>query len=182
MLRPGKEMIAAGYSMYGSYTSLVLTVGGPGGKVHGYTLDPTIGEFILTHQNIRIPKKGSVYSINEGNYSYWEDSCRKYIDSLKFLDTESRPYSSRYVGSMVSDVHRTLLYGGIFIYPIDSKSPQGKLRILYECFPMAMICENAGGKATNGKERILDIQPTSIHARSPIVLGSLEEVEKYEKF
>lgn len=172
-------MIAAGYAMYGSYTSLVITIGGVGGNVHGYTLDNSIGEYILTHPNIKIPPKGSIYSVNEGNSAFWDASTKRYFEKLKTLD---KPYSSRYVGSMVADVHRTLLYGGIFAYPADSKSKSksGKLRLLYECFPMAMICENAGGRATTGKKRILDIIPTSLHARAPIVLGSIEDVLEYE--
>ncbi|KGG52446.1 hypothetical protein DI09_170p50 [Mitosporidium daphniae] len=177
VLRTGSEMIAAGYAMYGSYTSLVITIGGVGGNVHGYTLDNSIGEYILTHPNIKIPPKGSIYSVNEGNSAFWDASTKRYFEKLKTLD---KPYSSRYVGSMVADVHRTLLYGGIFAYPADSKSKSGKLRLLYECFPMAMICENAGGRATTGKKRILDIIPTSLHARAPIVLGSIEDVLEYE--
>ena len=177
VLRPGSEMIAAGYAMYGSYTSLVLTIGGIGGKVHGYTLDASIGEYILTHPNIQIPKRGKIYSVNEGNSTFWDVPTKRYFDKLKKL---SAPYSSRYVGSMVADVHRTLLYGGIFAYPADSKSRSGKLRLLYECFPMAMICENAGGRATTGTKRILDIHPTSLHARAPIILGSMDDVLDYE--
>lgn len=177
-------MLAAGYAMYGSYTALVLTIGGPGGKVHGYTLDTSIGEYILTHPNIQIPKKGNIYSVNEGNTLFWDEHVKKYFEKLKTPpqdDSGTKPYSSRYVGSMVADVHRTLLYGGIFAYPADSKSKNGKLRLLYECFPMALICENAGGRATTGKERVLDICPKSIHDRAPIILGSIEDVLAFER-
>lgn len=175
-------MVAAGYAMYGSYTSLVLTIGGPGGKVHGYTLDSTIGEFILTHPDIRIPARGAIYSVNEGNSIYWDKGCTSYFASLKCPGDGKKPYSARYVGSMVADVHRTMLYGGIFAYPSDSRAASGKLRLLYECFPMALICENAGGRASTGSQRILDVVPTSLHQRSPIILGSTEDVKEFERF
>lgn len=179
VLRPGREMVAAGYCMYGSSTIFILSTGQ---GVNGYTLDPSIGEFILTHPNIRIPPRGKIYSVNEGNAKYWDKPCQKYFESLKFPTQEGKnPYSARYVGSMVSDVHRTILYGGIFAYPADKKSPSGKLRLLYECFPMAFIVEQAGGKATTGTTRILDLQPKEIHARSPIFLGSADDVADLEK-
>ena len=178
VLRPGREMVAAGYAMYGSFTALVLSTGH---GTHGYTLDPTIGEFILTQPNLSIPERGKIYSVNEGNQKYWSAACIEYFGKLKALDVgDSKPYSARYVGSMVSDVHRTLLYGGIFAYPADSKSPNGKLRLLYECFPMAFVVEQAGGLATTGSQRILDIVPSSIHQRSPIVLGSRLDVLDFE--
>ncbi|KAG0268649.1 Fructose-1,6-bisphosphatase [Actinomortierella ambigua] len=177
VLRPGKEMVAAGYCTYGSCSTLVLSTGR---GVNGYTLDTEIGEFILTHPNIRIPSRGKIYAVNEGNSKYWDVPCQKYFHSLKFPEEPKKPYSARYVGSMVADVHRTMLYGGIFCYPADSKSKNGKLRILYECFPMAYLVEQAGGRATTGRQRMLDVQPASIHARSPIFLGSKEDVEDVE--
>jgi fructose-1,6-bisphosphatase I len=180
VLRPGKEMVGAGFAMYGSFTSLVLSTGH---GVHGYTLDPTIGEFILTQANVLIPKRGKIYSVNEGNSRHWHEGCRRYFEDLKNPTVPGRsPYSARYVGSMVSDVYRTLLYGGIFAYPGDKKSPHGKLRVLYECFPMAFIIEQAGGRATTGSMRILDIVPASIHQRSSIILGSEEDVLDYESY
>lgn len=174
VLRPGSEMVCAGYCMYGSFTVLILSTGN---GVNGYTLDSSIGEFILTHPHIRIPKKGKIYSVNEGNEQFWDEPCRSYFHAVKH---QPSPYSSRYVGSMVADVHRTLLYGGIFAYPGDRKSPKGKLRVLYECFPMAYIIEQAGGKASTGNDRILNYVPSEIHERSPIFLGSQEEVEAIE--
>ncbi len=142
--------------------------------------DNALGEFILTHPNMRIPKKRAIYSVNEGNSLYWEDKTKAYFESLKYPKTEGgKPYSARYIGSMVADAYRTLLYGGIFAYPADKKSPKGKLRILYECAPMAMVMENAGGSAVNSKmERMLTIKPSSIHDRSGIFMGSPEELEK----
>jgi fructose-1,6-bisphosphatase I len=158
VLKEGKHFVAAGYCMYGSTTVFMLSTGD---GVNGYTLDTSIGEFILTHPNVKIPERGKIYSINEGNSKYWDKSTAEYINKLK-----EKPYSARYVGSMVSDVHRTVLYGGIFAYPSDSKSKSGKLRTLYECFPMAYIVEQAGGKASNGTKRILDILPTQIHGNN----------------
>ncbi|KAI9292644.1 inositol phosphatase [Neoconidiobolus thromboides FSU 785] len=179
VLRPGNEMVAAGYCMYGSSCNLVLTTGQ---GVNGFTLDPAIGEFVLTHPDIKIPSRGKIYSVNEGNAAYWDKPCTEYFNSIKFPESSKKPYSSRYIGSMVADVHRTLLYGGIFAYPGDKKSPNGKLRILYECFPMAMIMEQAGGKATTGDLRMLDFVPKGIHDRSPIFMGSKEDVEDIEAF
>ncbi|KAJ1971142.1 Fructose-1,6-bisphosphatase [Dimargaris xerosporica] len=180
VLRPGNKMVAAGYCMYGSSCNLILTTGN---GVNGYTLDPAIGEFILTHPSIRIPPRAKIYSVNEGNSMYWDDACKAYFDSIKFpKDPSRKPYSARYIGSMVADIHRTLLYGGIFAYPADKKSKNGKLRVLYECFPMAMIVEQAGGRATTGKTRMLDVVPTDIHARAPIFLGSEEDVKEAEEY
>lgn len=181
VLRPGREMVAAGYAMYGSFTSLVLSTGGP---VHGYTLDPNLGEFILTNPNMQVPARGKTYSVNEGNSRFWSPGCRAYFEALKEPSEAGRqPYSARYVGSMVADVHRTLLTGGIFCYPADSRAPKGKLRLLYECFPMAYIMEKAGGMATDGQgTAILDIQPKGIHERCPIVLGSRLDVAEFESF
>ncbi|CAG8436232.1 8029_t:CDS:2 [Ambispora gerdemannii] len=177
-LRPGKEMVVAGYCMYGSSANMVLSLGN---GVNGYTLDNAIGEFILTHPNIKIPSRGKIYSVNEGNSMYWDEVCTEYFNSMKFPPPGKSPYSARYIGSMVADVHRTLLYGGIFAYPADKKSKNGKLRLLYECFPMAYLVEQAGGKAVNGTGRILDIVPDNIHARAPIFLGSKDDVEDWEK-
>ncbi|KAK4058760.1 Fructose-1,6-bisphosphatase [Microbotryomycetes sp. JL221] len=179
VLRPGKEMVAAGYCMYGSSANLVISTGQ---GVNGYTLDNGIGEFILTHPNIRIPSRGKIYSFNEGNSVYFHEPVNKYLNSIKFPANGGKPYSARYIGSMVADVHRTLLYGGIFGYPGDKKSKSGKLRLLYEGFPMAYLIEQAGGLATTGTERILDIVPTSIHQRVPVFLGSKDDVEDCQKF
>ncbi|KAH8836011.1 fructose-1,6-bisphosphatase class 1/Sedoheputulose-1,7-bisphosphatase [Flagelloscypha sp. PMI_526] len=179
VLRPGSEMVAAGYTMYGSSANLVLSTGQ---GVNGYTLDPALGEFILTHPDIKIPPRGKIYSFNEGNSVYFHPPVTKYLESIKFPSNGKSPYSARYIGSMVADVHRTLLYGGIFGYPDDKKSKSGKLRLLYEAFPMAFLTEQAGGVATTGKGRILDIQPTSIHERCPVFLGSKDDVNDLLKF
>lgn len=179
-LQPGHNQVAAGYILYGSSTVLVYTAGS---GVHGFTLDPAFGEFILSHKNIQTPKKAKIYSINEGNYLYWHPGLKKYIKYLQDEDeATNRPYSSRYIGSMVADIHRNLLYGGIFMYPADSRNPNGKLRLMYECNPMAFIIEQAGGRATNGKQRMLDIQPENLHQRVPIFIGSEEDVKMVEKF
>jgi fructose-1,6-bisphosphatase I len=176
-LQPGRDMVAAGYALYGSACNLVLTIGG---CVYGFTLDSSLGEFVLTHPKIQVPRTGSIYSINEGNSKFWDAGMTKYVEHVKTV--ENPPRSLRYIGSMVADVHRTLLYGGTFSYPRDSKSPEGKLRILYECFPMAYIMEKAGGAASDGGGRILDIEPRHIHQRSPIHMGSADDVETIEKF
>nr|CAH8866398.1 unnamed protein product [Trichobilharzia regenti] len=173
-LQSGRQTVAAGYALYGSATMLVLSVGT---GVNGFTLDPAIGEFILTHPNIRIKPRGNIYSINEGYASLWDKAITEYVKRKKFPES-GKPYGARYIGSMVADVHRTLVYGGIFLYPATKASPKGKLRLLYECNPMAYIMEQAGGMATNGKIPILDIQPQSIHDRSPIFLGSKEDVNE----
>jgi fructose-1,6-bisphosphatase I len=179
-LQTGIKQVAAGYIIYGSSTIFVYTAGN---GVHGFTLDPSFGEFILSHPNIKTPKKSKIYSINEGNYLYWHPGLKKYIKWLQDEDeATNRPYSSRYIGSMVSDIHRNLLYGGIYMYPADSRNPNGKLRLMYECNPMAFIVEQAGGKASNGKQRMLDIKPTSLHQRTPIFIGSEEDVLLVEKF
>lgn len=179
-LQPGINQVAAGYVIYGSSTMLVYTAGT---GVHGFTLDPAFGEFLLSHPNIQTPKKSKIYSINEGNYLYWHPGLKKYIKYLQEEDKSTgRPYSSRYIGSMVADIHRNLLYGGIFMYPADSRNPNGKLRLQYECNPMAFIVEQAGGRATNGKQRILEIQPEKLHQRVPIFIGSEEDVKMVEKF
>ena len=180
LLQPGVKQVAAGYVIYGSSTMLVYTAGN---GVHGFTLDPAFGEYILSHPNIQIPKKGKIYSINEGNYLYWHPGLKKYIKYLQLEDKESeRPYSSRYIGSMVADIHRNLLYGGIFMYPADSRHPNGKLRLMYECNPMAFIVEQAGGRASDGKQRIMEIQPKAVRQRVPVFIGSEEDVKTVEKF
>lgn len=179
-LQPGLKQVAAGYVIYGSSTIFVYTAGN---GVHGFTLDPSFGEFILSHPDIKTPKKSKIYSINEGNYLYWHPGLKKYIKWLQEEDKATdRPYSSRYIGSMVADIHRNLLYGGIFMYPADSRSPNGKLRLMYECNPMAFIVEQAGGRASNGKQRMLEVKPTSLHQRTPIFIGSEEDVLLVEKF
>lgn len=175
VLQPGKNMVAAGYCMYGSSCTFVLTTGC---GVNGFTLDPSLGEFILTHPNIKIPKKGKIYSVNEGNAMNWDGPTARFVEDCKFPKDSSSPAKSlRYIGSMVADVHRTLLYGGIFMYPADKKSPSGKLRLLYEVFPMSFLMEQAGGQAFTGECRALDVVPKSIHQRSPVFLGSYDDVE-----
>jgi len=175
----GNKCLAAGYMIYGTSTMLVYTTGN---GVNGFTLDPSIGEFCLSHPKIVTPKTGKIYSVNEGNRADFPEGLKTYIDWCQQLDKETnRPYSSRYIGSMVADVHRNLLKGGIFIYPMTSKKPEGKLRLLYECNPMAYIIEQAGGRATNGYgKRILDLVPTQLHQRSPILMGSEEMVLQLE--
>jgi fructose-1,6-bisphosphatase I len=181
-LKPGRDLLAAGYMLYGSSTMLVISTGMQGG-VHGFTYDPTCGEFFLSHENIRIPERGSTYSINEGNSVHWSDEVRRWNAWLKESDKEhGRPYGLRYVGSMVADAHRTLLKGGIFAYPADTKSKKGKLRLLYEANPFSFIFEAAGGLATNGRDRILDIEPTELHQRTPLVIGSPHDVSVFGDF
>lgn len=177
--QPGSNLLAAGYCMYSSSVIFVLTVGK---GVFVFSLDPMYGEFVLTQENLQIPKAGKIYSFNEGNYLLWDDKLKKYIDNLKEPGPSGKPYSARYIGSLVGDFHRTILYGGIYGYPRDKKSKNGKLRLLYECAPMSFIVEQAGGKGSDGHQRILDIQPTEIHQRVPLYIGSVEEVEKVEKF
>jgi len=180
LLQKGSLQVAAGYVMYGPSTVLVFTTGE---GTHAFTLDPTIGEFILSHQNIRMPGRGNTYAINAGNSYNWFPQTRRFIDYLCDLDKETgRPYSLRYVGSLVADFHRILLEGGVYLYPGDTKKPSGKLRLLYECAPLALVAEQAGGLASTGAERILDIEPTSIHQRVPLIIGSAEDVLLAEKF
>jgi len=180
VLRPGTEMVAGGYTMYGASTNLMLTTGQ---GVNGFTLDTSLGEFILTHPNLRISDQKQIFSVNEGNTAYWDEPVQKFFADLKKPQEDTgKPYSARYIGSMVADVHRTLLYGGLFSYPSDTKSKNGKLRILYECFPMAMLLEQAGGRAvTDQGERILDLTPKAIHDKSGIWLGSKAQIEKFLK-
>jgi fructose-1,6-bisphosphatase I len=177
--QPGSNLLCAGYCMYSSSVILVLSVGK---GVFGFTLDPLYGEFVLTHKEIQIPKKGKIYSFNEGNYALWDDKLKKYVDSLKEPGPSNKPYSARYIGSLVGDFHRTMLYGGIYGYPADLKSKSGKLRLLYECAPMSYLAEQAGGKGSDGHKRILDILPEQVHQRVPLFVGSTEEVEKLEKY
>ncbi|KAM7534173.1 hypothetical protein Aperf_G00000105395 [Anoplocephala perfoliata] len=178
-LQSGRELVAAGYAIYGSSTMIVLSLGS---GVHGFMLDPSLGEFILTQPNIVIPKRGSIFSVNEGHSSRFSRGVLNYLNEKKF-PKNGKPYNARYIGSMIGDVHRTLLYGGIFMYPALKGAPEGKLRLLYECIPMAYLVEQAGGKAM-AKEglNILDIVPTHIHQRSPIYLGSSEDVDEAIKF
>ncbi len=182
-LQKGRYQVAAGYVIYGSSTMLVYTTGN---GVNGFTLDPSVGEFLLSHENIKTPAKGKIYSANEGNAKYWDEATKKYVEYLKEKDSETgRPYSLRYIGSLVADFHRNLLYGGIFLYPIDYKDPQkpkGKLRLLYEASPLAFIVEQAGGLATTGNENMLDIEPSELHQKVPLIIGSKEDVLTYQKF
>ena len=179
-LQRGTEQVAAGYIIYGSSTMLVYTTGK---GVNGFTLDPSIGEFCLSHPDMKCPKSGKIYSINEGNYAHFPDGVKKYIKYCQEIDSATeRPYSSRYIGSLVADFHRNLLKGGVFIYPSTHKSPKGKLRLLYECNPLAFIIEQAGGKASDGFRRILDVQPTSLHQRTPLFIGSADMVTMAEEY
>lgn len=181
-LRPGRELAAAGYVIYGSSTMLVFTTGKERG-VHGFTYDPTIGEFFLSHEHIQIPERGSTFSVNEGNASRWPEAVKRWGAWIKEENKEDgRPYGGRYVGTLVADAHRTLLKGGIFAYPADNKSPEGKLRLLYEANPFAFLIEAAGGSATNGTDRILDIEPKKLHQRTGLVLGSKHDVEAFTAF
>lgn len=175
-LRSGRDIVAAGYALYGSATMLVLSTGQ---GVNCFMLDPAIGEFILVDQDVKIKKKGKIYSLNEGYAAHFYPDVTEYLQKKKFPEGGSSPYGGRYVGSMVADVHRTLVYGGIFLYPANIKSPKGKLRLLYECNPMAFIMEQAGGMATTGAMNVLDIKPDSIHQRVPVVLGSPDDVQEY---
>ncbi|ESL07021.1 fructose-1,6-bisphosphatase, cytosolic [Trypanosoma rangeli SC58] len=167
----GKCLVSAGYAMYGTATNLVITTGH---GVDGFTLDPTIGEFIHTHPHITLPASRTIYSVNEGNFRNWDPWLQKYMHYIK---SESKDlYTLRYIGSMVADIHRTLLYGGIFCYPGDRKRPEGKLRLFYEAAPMAMLVEQAGGKASTGRGRVLDVKPKKLHQRVAVYMGSRQEV------
>lgn len=178
--QPGNKMLAGGYVIYGSSTMLVYTTGN---GVNGFTLDPSIGEFCLSHPNMKIPKDGKIYSVNEGNRLEMSEGVKEYISWCQQVDKETkRPYSARYIGSMVADIHRNLSKGGIFMYPPTAKVPNGKLRLLYECNPISFIIEQAGGKSTTGKERILDIKPSDLHQRVPIFCGSENMVNKALEF
>ncbi len=178
-MQKGTEQVAAGYVIFGSSTMLVYTTGR---GVNGFTLDPSIGEFCLSHPDMKLPAKGNIYSINEGNYVHFPDGVKQYIKYCQVEDAATkRPYSSRYIGSLVADFHRNLLKGGIYIYPATAKSPNGKLRLLYECNPLAWIAEQAGGRASDGHQRIMELQPTSLHQRTPLFIGSTEMVKLAEE-
>lgn len=179
-LQPGSKQVAAGYIIYGSSTMLVYTTGN---GVHGFTFDPSLGVFCLSHENIRIPEYGNIYSVNEGNYRYFPDGVKQYIKYCQDIDEASqRPYISRYTGSLVSDFHRNMLIGGIYIYPSFANYPTGKLRLLYECNPLAFLAEQAGGVAVNGLQNILDIEPTELHQRTPFFVGSCEMISELQHF
>ena len=184
LLRKGCDQAAAGYIIYGSCTMLVFSTGE---GVHGFTLDPSVGEFYLSHPDIRIPERSKYFSVNEGNYAYWDEPVRRYLEYLKAVDKASgRPYSSRYIGSLVADFHRNLIAGGIFLYPRDHRNPAkpyGKLRLLYEAAPLAFLAEQAGGRAiTDDGRNILEITPEQLHQRVPLVIGSRQDVELFEEF
>jgi fructose-1,6-bisphosphatase I len=175
-LQPGYKQLAAGYFIYGSSTMMVYTTGN---GVHGFTLDPSLGEFLLSHERITTPSRGKIYSINEGNATKWDAGTRRYVQYVKEDNKDKdHPYSLRYIGSLVADFHRNLLKGGIFLYP----GPKGKLRLLYEANPLAMVAEQAGGAATTGDVRILDVTPTSLHQRVPLIIGSRDDVAEYSRF
>jgi len=177
-LQPGVKQLAAGYVVYGSSTIMVYTTGH---GVHGFTLDPSIGAYVLSHENMRIPQEGSYYSSND---AYWDSFPRAYRQYLSWLrgGGMGREYALRYIGSLVADFHRTLLRGGVFLYPPTKKNPGGKLRLLYEANPVAFIVEQAGGMATDGRQRIMEIEPTDIHQRTPLVVGGVSEMEAFERF
>lgn len=180
VLQAGSRQVAAGYVCYGSSTQLVYTTGN---GVDIFTYDPTIGEFLLTEEKVQIPSRGKYYSINEGNYYKWSDNLKAYVNYLKTPSPDKqRPYSARYVGSAIADIHRTMIYGGIFMYPADSSNPKGKLRLMYEANPLAMLIEQAGGRATDGERRILELRPEKIHQRTPLFIGSREDVLEAERF
>ena len=177
-LQKGNQQVAAGYIIYGSSTMLVYSTGV---GVNGFTLNPAIGTFYLSHPDMQFPDDGKIYSLNEGNYIHFPQGIKDYIKYCQ-MEEGNRPYTSRYIGSLVSDFHRNMIKGGIYIYPNTAKNPNGKLRLLYECNPMAFIAEQANGKASDGFTRILDIQPTELHQRVPFICGSKSMVEKAEEF
>ena len=176
MIQMGNQQVAAGYVLYGSSTMLVYTTGD---GVNGFTLDPSIGEFCLSHPNMKMPEKGRLYAMNEGNINICEEGLRDYIAYCQSSENDYQaPYSGRYIGSLVADFHRNMIKGGIYIYPETTTAPEGRLRLLYECNPLAFIAEQAGGLATTGRKRILDIQPQQLHERVPFYIGSKNMVEK----
>lgn len=173
-LQPGTKLLAAGYVIYGPSTVMVYS---SGHGVYAFTLDPGIGEFLLSHKNLQMPANSKIYSVNEGNYYLWDDNIKTYIDHIKKSN-----YSLRYIGSLVADFHRTLMYGGIFLYPADKKNPKGKLRLQYELNPLSFLAEQAGGYAINGKENIKEIQPKELHQKSPVFIGSRENINELKTF
>ncbi|KAB0401553.1 hypothetical protein E2I00_011653, partial [Balaenoptera physalus] len=175
-LQPGRNIVAAGYALYGSATLVALSTGQ---GVDLFMLDPALGEFVLVEKDVKIKNKGKIYSLNEGYAKYFDAATTEYVKKKKFPEDGSAPYGARYVGSMVADVHRTLVYGGIFLYPANQKNPKGKLRLLYECNPVAYIIEQAGGMATTGTQPVLDVKPEAIHQRVPLILGSPDDVQEY---
>ncbi len=175
-LQPGTKLLAAGYVIYGPSTVLVYS---SGHGVHAFTLDPSIGEFLLSHNNLQVPQKGKMYSVNEGYYNLWDENIKEYIN---FIKSEENNYSLRYIGSLVADFHRTLMYGGVFLYPADKKNPNGKLRLQYELNPLAYLMEQAGGLAIAGSQNIKDILPTGLHQRSPVFIGSRENINELRRF
>lgn len=177
-LQPGINQVAAGYVIYGTSTMLVYTTGH---GVNGFTLNPAIGTFYLSHPKIKYPEEGTIYSVNEGNYIHFPQGVKDYIKYCQ-MEEGNRPYTSRYIGSLVSDIHRNMLKGGVYLYPTSCKAENGKLRLLYECNPMAFITEQAGGKASVGNARIMEVEPTSLHERVPFYCGSIKMVEKIEEF
>lgn len=183
LLQPGYKQVAAGYFLYGSSTMMVYTTGN---GVSGFTLEPSVGEFLLSHPDIKIPERGKIFSANMGYWDYWSQGLQDYFRHLRRATPDKSVYSCRYIGSMVADFHRTLLYGGVFLYPKDTKDPKkphGKLRLLYECNPLAMVAEQAGGAASTGEgQRIMEIQPEELHQRVPIVIGSKLDVQEAEQF
>jgi fructose-1,6-bisphosphatase I len=178
LIQPGRHQVAAGYVIYGSSTVMVYT---SGHGVHGFTLDPSIGEFLLWNADIQTPAVGSYYSVNESNYPRWTTGYRKAVNALKGADGKGPAKNARYIGSLVADFHRNLIAGGVFLYPGDTKSPKGKLRLLYECAPLAFVAEQAGGAASDGARRIMDIEPTELHQRTPLVIGSKDDVAFVER-
>jgi fructose-1,6-bisphosphatase I len=180
VLQPGNRLEAAAYVIYGSSTMMVYSTGH---GTYGFTLDPTIGEFLLSHPNIRIPSPGGYYSVNQGYEKYWPEGMKRYVRWLQGLDDDDRePLSQRYIGSLIADVHRTLLMGGVFAYPSDAHQPHGKLRLVYEAQPLAFIAHHAGAYASDGTQSILDVQPSHLHERIPLFLGNRELVEQAERF
>ncbi|XP_053182068.1 fructose-1,6-bisphosphatase isozyme 2 [Scomber japonicus] len=178
-LQKGNQIVCSGYALYGSATLVALSTGA---GVNFFMLDPALGEFILTERNVKIKPKGKIYSLNEGYAKYFHSSVNEYLKHKKYPEDGGAPYGARYVGSMVSDVHRTICYGGIFLYPANEKNPKGKLRLLYECNPIAFLIEQSGGIATTGTQRVLDVQPEGLHCRVPFVVGSPDDVNEYLTF
>jgi fructose-1,6-bisphosphatase I len=180
VLQSGYEQVGAGYALYGSSTIFTYSTGK---GVNMFAYDPTVGEFLLINENVQIPQKSTYYSVNEGNYNKWSSGMQSFVDYLKIIDKDSgRPYTQRYIGTGIADIHRTLLYGGIFLYPSDMNHKNGKLRLVYEANPLAFLIEQAGGRATDGKNRILELKPKNFHERTPLFLGSINDVLKLEEF